>query len=340
MAREYELSVVTPTYNRKARLSRVLSALERQTADPTRFEVVVVDDGSTDGTSDALRTSSFPFSLRTLRQNNSGPARARNTGVEAARGELVLFLDDDVEPLPDLIAEHLRSHAAEQDDLVVIGPLSSLPHYPQPWVAWEQAKVEAQYEAMLRGDYAPTFRQFWTGNASVGRRHVVDAGGFNPEFLRGEDVELGRRLDARGLKFRFNPRAIGLHHAERSLDSWSLAHTSYGRLEVQIFGDLGHDTLIELLAGNYERLHLGTRLLLRSCRDRPALERAARQALRSFLLSKTATRVPSVSDKVCGVLANLLYWQASAEALGKRRFEEVLSLAGEPVSPRRGMLAD
>src|SRR5262249_4857504 len=144
-----------------------------------------------------------PYALRTFRQQNAGPARARNRGVQEAVGEIVLFLDDDVWPDPCLIAEHLRCHTEDREPSVVMGPLASLPHYEQPWVAWEQAKLEAQYRAMLEGVYAPTFRQFWTGNASVGRAHLLAEGGFNHEFPRGEDVELGVRLHKRGLQFRF-----------------------------------------------------------------------------------------------------------------------------------------
>ena len=155
-----------------------------------------------------------------------------------------------------------------------MGPLSSLPSYAQPWVAWEQAKIEAHYDAMNRGVYAPTYRQFWTGNASLAREHLLATGGFNPEFLRGEDVELGVRLHERGLGFRFNPRAIGFHHAERSLDSWSNAHASYGRLEIQIFGRLGQAELTDVLAGNLSRLHVATRLSLRACLGRTELHDA------------------------------------------------------------------
>ena len=141
MSASFALSVVTPTFNRKRSLRRLLTALQRQTVDPKTFEVVIVDDGSKDGTAESLESETFGFGLKLCRQQNSGPARARNRGIEEAQGKLVLFLDDDVEPAPSLIEEHLRSHAAEAAELVVIGPLSSLPHYAQPWVAWEQAKA-------------------------------------------------------------------------------------------------------------------------------------------------------------------------------------------------------
>ena len=64
MSPQFELSVVTPTYNRKESLRRTLAALERQTVDPKRFEVVVIDDGSKDGTPEAFRDAKYPFSLR------------------------------------------------------------------------------------------------------------------------------------------------------------------------------------------------------------------------------------------------------------------------------------
>ncbi len=212
------LSVIVPTYNRRQRLGRVLDALGSQTVSPEIFEVVVIDDGSTDGTRDWLARQTFPFEVRTLSQSNAGPAVARNTGIRAARGELLVFLDDDVVPVPQWLDEHVRTHDIAPGDIVVLGPLSSLPRYDQPWVAWEQVQVEKQYAAMERGDWEPTYRQFWTGNASVSRARVLEAGLFDAECLRGEDVELGWRLAQRGVGFRFNPRAQGFHHAERSLE--------------------------------------------------------------------------------------------------------------------------
>jgi len=312
----------------------VLDALTRQSENPSNFEVVVVDDGSKVEVAQELSGTTYPFQLRVVRQDNAGPARARNRGIAETRGELVLFLDDDVEPLPALVEEHLKSHAAESTDAVIIGPLSSLPHYAQPWVAWEQAKVEQQYQAMITGKMIPTFRQFWTGNASLPRAHLVALGGFDTTYLRGEDVELGARLHGRGLVFRFNPRAAGLHHAERSLDSWCHAHSSYGRLEVQIFGHLGEGEMIDVLAGNLSRLHVGTRTVLSACFRRPALFDVFSKPLRAFLLSRAATRAPAAADKMCSVLANLLYWRESGLALGPERLSLLIKKAEDLV--RRG----
>jgi len=317
------LSVVLPTYNRRARLARVLDGLDRQSVSPSRFEVVVVDDGSTDDTQVWLeRNRERRYHVTVVCQKNSGPAKARNTGIEAARGKLLLFIDDDVEPTPNLVAEHLKCHESDPN-LVVIGPLASLEHYRQPWVAWEQAKVEAQYAAMLRGDYAPTFRQFWTGNASVGRQHVLDAGGFDPAFLRAEDIELGRRLHERGLRFVFQPAARGLHHAERSLPAWMAMHRSYGALEVRIFGALGDEHLIDVLAGNWSRIHPATRWLVTYCVPKPRRLALASTSLKRWLEVGAAIGLPVGAKQACGLLANLIYWSASVEALGEKRAEGV-----------------
>ena len=321
------VSIVVPTYNRRDRLGRVLAALDRQ-ADPTSFEAVIVDDGSTDGTTAWLENRAYRFALRSIRQENGGPAKARNTGVYAASGTILLFLDDDVEPTDDLVGEHVRSHARERN-IVVIGPLASLPHYKQPWVTWEQDKLEAQYAAMLRGDWAPTFRQFWTGNASVAREHVVAAGGFNVSYLRGEDVELGYRLHQMGLGFRFNPTARGLHHVERSLDGWVKAHVSYGKIEPELFSRLGKDQDLEVLGGNWSRLHPATRWLVERCFDSPRNHAAASALLQRLLKLQEMTQTPIASGKVCGALANLCYWRGCAEAIGPDRARQIMRRGDE-----------
>ncbi len=309
-----DLSIVIPTYNRRARLSLVLEALSRQSV-RDRFEVVIVDDGSTDGTAAWLEKQAFPFPKQLISQRNSGPAAARNRGVQAARGRLVLFIDDDLVPDPQLVEEHLRVHAGEER-VAVIGPLRSLPRYRQPWVTWEQQKVEKQYVAMLRGDWKPSFRQFWTGNASVARDSILEAGGFDPKYARAEDIELAARLAQRGVRFRFNPKAGGLHHAERSLASWSNMHRAYGRLEISIHGRFGHDNALDTLADNWSHLHALTKALVTACVGRPLLTAAVERLLTAQVRTATALRLERTARIGCSLLANVLYWSGAAEVLG------------------------
>jgi GT2 family glycosyltransferase len=315
------ITVVIPTYQRKDRLARVLDGLAQQTH--SAFDVVVVDDGSTDGTAGYLREARFPFEVRAISQLNAGPAAARNAGVAAAKGEVVLFLDDDVLPAPELVGEHLRAQA-EQARCAITGPLGSLSRYAQPWVAWEQAMLEDQYGAMNRGEWEPTFRQFWTGNASVAREEIVAAGGFDPAFRRAEDVELAARLARRGVRFRFHPAARTEHAAERTLDSWCAMHLAYGRLERRIFAHLGEGHALSTLAENWARLHPATRSLVRACLRADALRGAAILGLRGVLQASRIAPASRIARRACSALANILYWSGAHEAMGAQGFQEMV----------------
>lgn len=229
------VAIVIPTHNRPGAIVRCLEGLARQTV--TGFEVVVVDDGSEPPASDAIpRRLVDALRLRIIRHEQAaGPARARNTGVAATAAERILFVDDDVEPHQRLVERHIEAAAADPLRAVVIGPLAApLGWDPTPWNRWEWRQLLGQYRAMRRGDFAPTWRQFYTGNASVSRDALDAAGGFDERFTRAEDVELAMRLHLAGCRFVFEPRAIGWHHAERSLESWLAIPDAYGRFEVAI----------------------------------------------------------------------------------------------------------
>src|SRR5689334_14236893 len=226
------ISVITPTYNRRESLLATLRALDRQSFPVDQFEALVIVDGGSDGSADACRSLPVSYTLRVIAQENAGPAVARNAGCQQARAPLLVFLDDDVIPDPDFLAAHWRIHQ-QAERQVVIGPLLLPPAARlQPWVRWELATLERQYDDMARGKWTPTPRQFYTGNASVAREAVLAAGGFNPEFRRAEDVELAYRLQERGYTFVFAPQARGLHYAQRSFFSWKAIASAYGRADV------------------------------------------------------------------------------------------------------------
>ena len=118
-----DISVIIPTHNRPASLLRLLHALREGTFPASRFEAVVVADGCTDDTATVARNVPFPFPVEVLEQNpGRGAGAARNLGATHANGELLVFLDDDVEPLPTLLAEHHRAHAEAGVAAVAIGP--------------------------------------------------------------------------------------------------------------------------------------------------------------------------------------------------------------------------
>ena len=226
------LSVIVPTYNRRERLVRAVRALADQAIE-VPYEIVVVSDGSTDGTEDAVAALDLAVPLIVDRQDNAGPAAARNRAVDRARGETLVFVDDDIVADRGLLAAHHAAQLASDGGVVVTGPMLTPPdHEMSPWVRWEQDRLERQYDDLAAGAYEPTGRLFYTGNASVPRRFVVEAGGFDPQFRRAEDLELGIRMLERGAPFRFVPDARGYHYAERSFAAWERIPYDYGVNEI------------------------------------------------------------------------------------------------------------
>ena len=313
-----KLSIVLPTYNRLDRLKRVLAALEQQTVSPDQFEVVVVSDGSQDGTNEWLVSAETPLNLRPHIQENQGVAVARNNGIEQAQADLILFIDDDVVPAPNLIEEHLKHHSA--DNVVVLGPMLSPPDFEMnPWVEWEQAMLMKQYNDMLDGKWEPTARQFYTGNTSIRRQHVVDAGGFDPSFRRAEDVELAYRLHDMGLKFVFNYEAVGWHYAERSFNSWSAIPYAYGRNDVIFYQERGQKWLLPTIWREFHRRHWLIRNMARVCLDRKALSGVMLTLFRQAGAVGASFNVDPLARMAYSGIFNLRHYQGVADELGGRQ---------------------
>jgi GT2 family glycosyltransferase len=302
-------SVVVPTYNRLDRLRHVIAAFERQAYPSDAYEVIVISDGSTDGTDAYLETLSSPMRLRWLTQANQGPAAARNAGVRTAVGEFIVFVDDDVVPERQLLEEHARSHCEAGRDVVVLGPLLTPDGFEMaPWVRWEQEMLMKQYKALLRGDWPATARQFYTGNASLRRSHILAAGGFDEGFRRAEDVELAYRLANNGLEFVFNIRAAGMHFADRSYRAWLDAAYTYGRNDVIFARDRNQKWLLPTIRQEFVDRHFLIRSLVRMCRGRVRLTRIASSALKLAADGATLLRANALEEKAYSGLFNLQYY--------------------------------
>lgn len=320
------LSVIIPTYNRLARLQRVLDALEKQTASLAGTEVIVVSDGSHDGTNEWLQARAAgapgnPVHVVPVIQQNEGVAAARNAGIACATGDVVLFIDDDVVPAPQLIAEHLATHAAEGEGVVVLGPMLTPSEFDmQPWVRWEQAMLVKQYTDMVEGRWKPTPRQFYTGNTSLARRYLVEAGGFDPAFRRAEDVELAYRLGARGLRFVFNANAVGYHYAERSFNSWLQTPYLYGRNDVIFTREKGQAWLLPTVFNEFvHNRNFLIRALVKVCLDRPLAAKPAIQFMRFAAWAGNRLHRESLTRVSYSGIFNLRYYQGTSDELGGRR---------------------
>ncbi|MDI6740207.1 MAG: glycosyltransferase [Candidatus Edwardsbacteria bacterium] len=223
MADRFDVSVVVPTFNRCARLEQCLRALRGQDFDPRRFEIIVSDDGSSDGTADLMR--SMPHTgptVRYLAHGNAGRAANRNIGIRAATGRLVLFLDDDLVADPGLVAAHHGAHADAGYPAVALLGYSPLADDggTDPVMRYHRAFWERVYRRAAGPKPAQPWGLFITNNLSLRRDLLLDAGLFDEEFKQYsyEDTELGYRMMQRGVAVRFLPDARAVHHVRLDLE--------------------------------------------------------------------------------------------------------------------------
>jgi GT2 family glycosyltransferase len=299
----------------------VISAIEKQAYPLDAYEVIVISDGSTDGTDAYLGTLDSTMQLRWFPQPNRGPAAARNAGIERAEGEFVVFIDDDVVPEPQLLSEHARSHREAGRDVVVFGPLLTPDGFEMaPWVRWEQEMLMKGYRALLRGDWPASARQFYTGNASLRRTHILAAGGFDEGLRRAEDVEFAYRLADKGLDFVFNMDAAGRHFAERSFRAWlDIAH-SYGRNDVIFARDRNQKWLLPAIRREFRDRHFLVRSLVRMCGGRSWLTRFARSSLKCSADLATLLQAGDIERFAYSGLFNLQYYDGLLNELNDTHF--------------------
>jgi GT2 family glycosyltransferase len=213
-------SIVIPTIGRAALLERTLDALAAQTHAP--HEVIVVCDGPDPSTEALGRRWPAPYPIVWLFQGeNRGPAAARNAGAAAARGDVLLFLDDETLPDRDWLAQHLQHH--RENGMVVVGRLRDVyERSARSFVElcmreYTALRVSALHAALLQPDGLA--EQAWVGlNASIWRDTFMELGGFD-ERLRfvQEDAELGTRARRSGVEFRYEPLALVTHVSSKDL---------------------------------------------------------------------------------------------------------------------------
>jgi glycosyltransferase involved in cell wall biosynthesis len=207
------LSIVMPLYNAGADLPRVLQPLLAAVSEGTALELVVVDDGSTDGGPDLCRQ--LGAQVMSSGGKCLGPAKARNAGVEQARGELVLFVDSDVilhEGVPGRVREQL---SGDEGWVAMFGSYDERP----PYRGLVSQYVNLRHHFVHQhGEREAT--TFWSGCGAVSRQAYLDVGGFNPTLFPRpmvEDIDLGYRLRRQGGRILLDKGMLCTH-----LKRWSL----------------------------------------------------------------------------------------------------------------------
>ncbi|MBI4202802.1 MAG: glycosyltransferase [Chloroflexi bacterium] len=312
------ISIVIPTHNRRDMLLEMLHSLCQQTYPLDLLEVIVVMDGCVDGTAEMLEGLSMPYAVRPVSQAQGGAAAARNHGARLATGDLLLFLDDDLLPCAPLVEEHARLHRGDVH-AVVLGRFIPVKGTAGKggWNIWEERVLEKHYGKMLVGERPAAGRRLYSGNFSVACSLFLEAGGFDERLKRGEDVELGFRLQAAGLPFYYNHNAVAVHRGYRSFLSWCSSAYVYGRCDVLLAKEKRHNVLPEIFQW-YERQAAPVRMVLELSLDRPRLRSVFMGGLHWGSSLWTALRLHALAHLGYSAIYKLQYWQGAADELGGR----------------------
>jgi peptidoglycan/xylan/chitin deacetylase (PgdA/CDA1 family)/glycosyltransferase involved in cell wall biosynthesis len=229
-------SIIIPTYQRRTMVTRNVAALDRQVF--RDFEVIVVVDGSTDGSACALRALDVGFPLEVVEQPNAGRAHACNAGAAASSGELLLFLDDDMEADPSLLREHDRSHRDGAD--LVLGDLPLHPESPRSLLSWGVGFwASSRRTRLMQPGVRIGPEDLQMGQASIARERFQALGGFDQQFTRagaygGEDLDFGTRVQQAGLRIVFNPNAISYQYYDVDPGDYLQRASEWGRSDQEL----------------------------------------------------------------------------------------------------------
>ena len=225
------MSVIVPSYQRRDSLLRLLGTLDDAIGHNADVEVVVILDGSTDGSREALEQARFAFPLRWQWQPNRGRSAARNAGLALAEGEVCWLVDDDMTVDRESFETHADFHRNTPERSMLVGP--------QVENEGDQVLHQFLHERIERlasdGIVADPF-DFWTGNVSAHRQTLLEVGGFSENFVGWgeEDVELGFRIMKAGVPVAYERAAGGRHWRERPLSDRIMEERQRGRNIVRL----------------------------------------------------------------------------------------------------------
>jgi glycosyltransferase involved in cell wall biosynthesis len=310
------LSVVIPTHNRRAALQRTLAALARQSLSPADFEVVVVADGCCDGTEEMVSGLNAGICLNVVSQPASGPGAARNAGAAVARGRIVLFLDDDIEASPGLLAAHVRAHG-RSSDRVVLGYLPPVLETQQGYI---RSLLRLWWENMFQTLRDPAhqfkYKNLLTGNVSLHADLFRRVGGFEPRLQVHEDYELGLRLIEARATFVFEPDARGHHHELTDVHRVLSRKYQEGRADV-LLGQL-HPALKPRLRLTHRTGSRRRGALVRFIFASPRASGAFLRLLVALLAPLEAMGMRRTWYSLLNLLMLAYYWRGVAVEIGSR----------------------
>jgi glycosyltransferase involved in cell wall biosynthesis len=322
------MAVIVCTCNRAALLQRTLESLTDQTLARTAYEVIVIDDGSTDDTRQVAEGFSSRVALTYRYQRNAGLASAKNHGLFSTLSPVVIFLDDDDMADPHLLEQHVKSHERfASDHYAVLGYTAleaALASDPLMHFATEVGCFLFSYPNLTDGDVLD-YSYFWGGRSSCKRAFLLTHGVFNPVFRFGcEDIELGFRLSRHNFRVVYNARAISTMIRRFTLDDLCERLVRQGRSNA-VFSRIHPDEEIQRWTevggaeAAWQRVAPVYDAIIRSARHLDAM--AARKREFGFQLEEPETR-----------WLDRAYWSA-CRAAKLKGINEGLATSSRPVRP-------
>lgn len=220
-------SIVIPTYNRSDRLKNCLGAIAQLDYPRDRFEVIVVDDGSQNSMEPVIAPFRSLIHLRLIRQDNAGPAKARNVGAATANGTFLVFTDDDCTPTIDWLTALEARFAQFPNSLVGGYTLNALPE--NLYSTASQSLIDYLYQYYSPEQNSSTF--FASNNFALPTQRFQEIGGFDTSFplAAGEDREFCDRWSCHGYPMVYAPEAQVYHAHYLTLFKFWRQHFNYGR---------------------------------------------------------------------------------------------------------------
>lgn len=247
MPEEGLVSFVIPSHNRRETLRRTLRSLAEQTVAAGEYEVVVALDACDDGSEEMLAALDSPYDLRWVRPPGRGRAAACNAAVAAARGAVLIVLDDDMTVVPEFVERH-RSHHPAGSRRCVLGAVPVRVEASSTLAArYVKAKFDLHLSRLSDPEHLARPRSFYSGNASLRAEAMTAAGGFDESFgiYGNEDVELALRLRGAGVELAYDPLALAHQEYGKGLTGLQRDTLAKGRTTVllarahpEVFGDL------------------------------------------------------------------------------------------------------
>lgn len=326
------VSIIVPTIGRPASLQRLLRSLSSQRGAPS-FETIVVVDRVAPASAGVGDSRGWPFEVRVVPAAGAGAAAARNTGAGAAAGQVLLFLDDDLELHEDVVGAHAAFHAGGPD-LIGAGGLTPVPVATGLIGSALSGWWELVDERLNDPRHRFTFRDLLTGHCSIRRRSFDRVGGFDEALRCHEDFDFGYRALQLGLSIRRVPGADARHHDGSALRKILARKRDEGRAGVQLVER--HPALrgalpLGLPPFNSRLARLVQRSAVSGGRAGEVVPMACAAAMRLFETLRMRDKWRVALERAM----DYWYWRGVAEQAGSRAAVDALGRSGASGEPDR-----